>query len=146
MVRFNWFIYLSTVGLLCFEIQPATTQPISEVATAQVSRVKDLPRPATSVQEWLTQDTNATGIVRVTGVQLNPTQSGVEIILEKAGGETLQGSTSIQEDRLIVEVPNAQLQLSEGQFRQDNPVPGIATVEVSAIAANGTVLCYGDRG
>lgn len=138
MVRFNWFIYLSTVGLLCFD-QPAITQPISEVGTAQVSQVKDLPRPATSIQEWLTQATPATGIVRVTGVQLKLTQKGVEIILETAGGEKLQGSTSVQKDRLIVEVPNAQLQLSEAQFRRDNPVPGIAAVEVSEIAANGTV-------
>ncbi|KAM3090123.1 TonB-dependent receptor domain-containing protein [Phormidesmis sp. 146-35] len=128
MVRFKWFIYLITVGLLCVEIRPAN---------AQIPRVKDLPRAATSIQEWLTQASPVAEIVRITRVRLNPTQGGLEIILETADGKLLQGSTSVQNDRLIVEVSKAQLQLFDGQtFRRENPIAGIAAVEVSASTDN----------
>jgi iron complex outermembrane receptor protein len=138
MLKMKWFIYLSTVGVLCFdflcfELQPAHTHPSSEVVTSQIPRVKDLPRPATSVKEWLTQAAS----IRVIGIKVNETPGGLNVILETADGKPLQGTTSTQENSLTVEIPNAQLQLTEGQpFRRENPAPGIAAVEVSQTAVN----------
>lgn len=136
MLKFKGFIYLSTAGLLCLTIPPATAQPLSEVATTQIPRVKDLPRQATNVKEWLTQATPAVSVVRITAVRLNQTQSGLNVVLETAGGEVLQGTTSTQGNRLTVEIPNAQLQLAEGQsFRREKPIPGIIAVELSQSTA-----------
>ncbi len=126
--------FMSLAGVMCLE--PVNAQSSSGVETTQILRVKNLPRSATSIKEWLTQAAPATNIVRVTGVRLNQTQSGLEVILETAGGEPLQGSTSTQENSLIVEIPNAQLQLTDGQFRRENPVPEIAAVDVTALNAN----------
>jgi iron complex outermembrane receptor protein len=137
MVKIKWFIYLSLSGLFCLEFQPVNAQSALEEETTQLKRVKDLPRFATSVQQWLTQVPPIAGIVQITAVKLNPTEDGLQIVLETSGGELLQGTTAIQGNRLITEIPRAQLQLPDGkEFRQDNPATGIAAVEVRAIAAN----------
>jgi iron complex outermembrane receptor protein len=69
-------------------------------------------------------------------------------VLETAGDESLQGKLSRQDNSLIVEVANAQLQLSTGQsFRQDNPSPEIKTVEVVAVDPNAVrVIVTGTNG
>lgn len=68
---------------------------------------------------------------QVTAVQLNPTPSGIEVLLETTGNfdEVL---TSSVENSLITDIPNAQLRLpSGGAFRQDNPTDTITTVTVT---------------
>ena len=137
MLKIKWFIYLSTVGLLCCAIPPANAQSQPEVATAPIPRVNDRPRRVTTVKEWLTQATPAASVIQITGVRLNQTQGGLNVVLETANGEAIQGSASTQQNSLIVEIPNAQLQLPGGQpFRREKPAPGIAAVEVSQTAAN----------
>jgi iron complex outermembrane recepter protein len=79
----------------------------------------------------------AQAIAIITNVQIKPLQPGLELILETTEGKLLQGQISRQDDSLVVEIDHAQLQLASGSsFRQDNPVPGIATVEVISIAPN----------
>jgi iron complex outermembrane recepter protein len=137
MSKAKLFIYLIITKLVCLSIPPAAAQPLSNVAIPQISRVKDLPRPATTVREWFAQESPAPTTAQITGVQLTPTEDGLEIILETARGETLQGSTIEQANSLIVDIPNAQLQLPDGGgFQQVNPADGIAVVTVEAIAAN----------
>jgi iron complex outermembrane receptor protein len=69
----------------------------------------------------------------VTGIKLVPTQSGLAILLETLDRKPLQSSTTVQGNQLIVEIPNAQLQLPEQQaFQQKNPASGIAAIEVIA--------------
>ncbi|MBW4471669.1 MAG: TonB-dependent receptor [Stenomitos rutilans HA7619-LM2] len=137
MVKRKWFIYLSVPGLFYLGFQPVNAQSALEAKTTQIKRVKDFPRPIISVQQWLTQVTPIAGIVQITAVKLNPTQDGLQIVLETSGGEPFQGTTTVQKNRLIAEISRAQLQLSDGkEFRQNNPAPGIAAVRVSAIAAN----------
>jgi iron complex outermembrane receptor protein len=67
--------------------------------------------------------------ITVTGVQLDFTTQGLELILD-----TLTGRTPIVEERmegntLILDLLNAQLENQEG-FRQENPAEGIAAIEV----------------
>lgn len=74
-------------------------------------------------------------VTQVTGVQLKPTPSGLEVILNTADGATPQIFTSRSNQTLILNVSNAQLRLSSGnEFRADKPVEGIA--EVTAINLN----------
>lgn len=135
MLRFNQFCWLQLGVLLSGLAQPAIAQ-VEIVPISQVLRVNDRPRSATTVKEWLTQ-TSLNQVVQVTNVELKPTADGLEIVLMTQAGATLQGTTAIQGNQLITTIPNAQLQLAEGQsFRRDAPVPSIASVVVSAIDAN----------
>lgn len=73
-------------------------------------------------------------VISITGVQLNPTETGLEIALQTAIGEAeqLQISNRTQENTYIAEIPNAQLQLPSGKpFRQENPIKGIREILIA---------------
>jgi iron complex outermembrane recepter protein len=71
-------------------------------------------------------------LVRVTAVKLNRTEQGIEIVLATPSGEQLQPTQRIEGNRLIAEIPNAQLQLPNNKpFRAEKPSPGIAQVLVA---------------
>ncbi len=76
-------------------------------------------------------------VVQVTGVQLNSTQNGIEVILETPAGEQLQVLPRIDGNTYIADIPNTQLRLfSSNTFREDNPVAGITAVTVTNQASN----------
>jgi iron complex outermembrane receptor protein len=89
-------------------------------------------RPATTVKEWIAQIEAAT--VQVTGVTLNRTEVGLDIVLQTAEGKPLQvDATKFRQEgnALIADIPNAVLALPQGQpFVAENPMPDIATVRV----------------
>lgn len=89
-------------------------------------------RPAKTVKEWIAQMEAAT--VQVTGVSLNRTDTGLEIVLNTQDGKPLQVDASkfrTDGNSLIAEIPNAVLALPEGQtFTAENPTADIATVQV----------------
>ncbi|XQQ06910.1 MAG: TonB-dependent siderophore receptor [Leptolyngbya sp. IPPAS B-1204] len=91
--------------------------------------------PATTIDEWLNQIAQ-TAAVTITGIQLEPTDIGVEIILETAAGQPSEPSSSVVGNALIVEIPNAVLALEGDEFQQANPAEGIALVAVTALANN----------
>lgn len=71
-------------------------------------------------------------MVQVTGVQLNSTEAGIEVILETPAGEQLQVLPQTNGNTYIADIPNAQLRLRGGNtFRQDNPIAGITAVTVT---------------
>ncbi|MGF1482042.1 MAG: TonB-dependent receptor plug domain-containing protein [Cyanophyceae cyanobacterium] len=72
--------------------------------------------------------------LQITNVQVNSTVEGIEVVLET--GQALEGLISVEGNDLIIDIPNAQLQLPEGSFRQENPVEGIASVTVTPADAN----------
>ena len=75
--------------------------------------------------------------VQVTRVQLNPTENGIEVILETPAGEQLQVLPRNDGNTYIADIPNTQLRLQgSNTFRQDNPIEGITTVTVTNQAAN----------
>jgi iron complex outermembrane recepter protein len=112
-------------------LTPPTNQPIS---------LDQLPRPATSVQDWLTQVDAAT--VKITGVKLERTPTGLDISLETAAGQRLTIDATkfrAEGNNLIADIPNAALTLPSGQgFVAENPTTDITAVQVSQ-AAPGTV-------
>jgi iron complex outermembrane recepter protein len=70
-------------------------------------------------------------LLKVTGVKLNPTAAGLEIILETESGETIQPVTRTQGNTLSAEIPNAVLALSnESSFAAENPAAGVVRVTV----------------
>jgi iron complex outermembrane receptor protein len=109
----------------------AAQEPLSP--GSPVLRVGDLPQPATTVKEWVAQIEAAT--VPVTGVKLERSATGLDIVLETAEGKPLQvDATKFRREgnNLIAEIPNAVLALPEGQaFTAENPRADIALVQVT---------------
>jgi len=67
----------------------------------------------------------------ITGVQLQQTDRGLELILESSTGKQPETFRTTYGETLIIDLINTQLQLPEGeQISQQNPAPGIASVEV----------------
>jgi iron complex outermembrane receptor protein len=78
-------------------------------------------------------------IVTITGVKANPTDKGVEVILETTLGEQLQLTNRSAGNNFIADIPNAQLRLPSGEaftFRSEKPVEGITEITVTNIDAN----------
>jgi type IV pilus assembly protein PilQ len=73
----------------------------------------------------------------VTGVQVNQTDTGVQVLLQTEDGDRPQVFTIARGNALISDIINTQLQLPEGNgFLQNNPAPGIAAVSVTQLDAN----------
>ena len=76
-------------------------------------------------------------LTQVTDVKLNPIQGGVSVILKTAVGDRPQVFTTKKDKSLVADVINAQLRLPKGEnFRQENPVPGITSIEVKQLNTN----------
>jgi len=76
-------------------------------------------------------------VIQVTGVRLNPTANGLEVILETASRASPQVNTSSDNQTLLIDLSNAQLNLPESrEFRSENPVEGITSVTVTSLSAN----------
>jgi iron complex outermembrane recepter protein len=98
--------------------------------TPDILHLSDLDPPITTVDEWMQQI--AQSIVQVTGVQVNPTETGVEVILETAEGQLVAPTTQTVGNALIADIPNAVLALPEGEeFQAASPAEGIALVSVT---------------
>jgi type IV pilus assembly protein PilQ len=76
-------------------------------------------------------------IAQVTDVQLKQANGGVSVVLKTSSGSRPQVFTTKRGKALVADVINTQLRLPQGNsFRQDNPAPGIASVEVNQLDAN----------
>ncbi|MEH2083920.1 MAG: hypothetical protein V7K89_29315 [Nostoc sp.] len=79
----------SFLFLVTFTFVALMNRPVLAGAQTQIIQLSDLKRPVTTVKEWLAQ-VEETEIVQVTAVKANPTDKGVEIILQTLGGQQLQ--------------------------------------------------------
>lgn len=74
---------------------------------------------------------------KVTGVKLDPTNNGLNVVLETSTTARPQVLTSQQGKTLVADISNAQLNLPEGQdFRQTKPASGIDSVVVTRLDSN----------
>ncbi|HLO85638.1 MAG TPA: AMIN domain-containing protein [Nostocaceae cyanobacterium] len=85
-----------------------------------------------------TNDTTPTNqAVEVTQVQVNQTAQGTEVILVTANSDKLQVSAKKEGNSYIADITNAQLRLSDGgEFKQSQPVKGIAEISVANVDSN----------
>ncbi|AFZ12451.1 TonB-dependent receptor plug [Crinalium epipsammum PCC 9333] len=74
-------------------------------------------------------------VVQVTGIKLNPTANGVNLILETSGDLSSQVSTSSYENTITAEISNSQLNLPQGKFFHQNNL----STEITALTINQTV-------
>jgi type IV pilus assembly protein PilQ len=83
---------------------------------------------------------------QITNVQVTPTSSGVNIVLQTSQGDRPQVFTVSRGRALVADIVNTQLRLPQGSFSQDNPAPGINSVTVSQLDANSVrVTISGDQ-
>ncbi|MCU0527864.1 MAG: TonB-dependent receptor plug domain-containing protein, partial [Elainella sp. Prado103] len=135
--------WLWSVGVMKAALMLIAPVAWAETIAGQAGEVAEqssnLDQPATTVDEWLTQIAQAS-IAEITGIRLNSTDAGIEVILETAGGqlpEPSESSTSVIGNALIIEISNAVLVLPSGEeFQQANPAEGIALVAVTGLADN----------
>jgi iron complex outermembrane recepter protein len=75
----------------------------------------------------------AQGVTRVTGVELNQTDSGLEIIFKTvAGSQKLVPLILPEENKLVIDLLDATL-ATENELREINPAPGIAEINIIKI-------------
>ncbi|MCG8362027.1 MAG: AMIN domain-containing protein [Pseudanabaenales cyanobacterium] len=95
-------------------------------------RLRQFDQSATTDKEWLAQI--ETAIVQITGVRLEETEAGFQIVLITPDGELTAPTTTVSGNALIAEIPNAALALLEGdEFQQFEPAEGIALVQVTGL-------------
>ncbi|MEH2180264.1 TonB-dependent siderophore receptor [Nostoc sp.] len=89
-------------------------------------------------QNFIAQLSQATtDVVPVRDVKVNKTDKGIELILVTPNSEKLSVSGKTEGNSYIVNIPNAQLQLANGEsFQQSKPVAGIALITVANADAN----------
>ncbi|NJP08294.1 MAG: AMIN domain-containing protein [Leptolyngbyaceae cyanobacterium RU_5_1] len=73
---------------------------------------------------------------QVTAVRLNPTAAGVNILLQTKGSDRPQVFSVNRGKSWTADIVNTQLQIPGGTFRQTNPTPGIALIEVVPLDRN----------
>jgi iron complex outermembrane receptor protein len=119
---------------LTVKAQPV--KPIKDIL--RLSEIELPPRSAQKlVQSPAPSSLPTNGVVEITGVKVNPTDKGVEIILETPKGEQLQVLPKSEGNSYIVDIPNTQLRLpTGGTFNSRNPVAGITTISVTNQDAN----------
>ncbi|RUR72968.1 AMIN domain-containing protein [Chlorogloeopsis fritschii PCC 9212] len=76
-------------------------------------------------------------IAQVTNVQLKPVNGGINVVLTTSASSRPQIFTTKRGNSLVADIINSQLRLPKGNnFRQENPAPGITSVEMNQLDTN----------
>ena len=88
-------------------------------------------RLATSLEDWIAQGAESDdGLVYITDIQLNPTETGIDIVLVTEAGGLPVPQTETAGNVLTIEIPNAVLALSgDDELQVFDPVEGIALIQ-----------------
>ena len=134
---------LRSLFISCFFIA-VIIQPTQAKEVTEISRVQELNRSARTVKEWLAQieqqntpdqgGKQGSEVVQVTSVKANPTDKGVEVILQTSIGQQLQVVNRSSGNNFIADIPNAQLRLPNGDaftFRSTKPIAGVSEITVT---------------
>jgi iron complex outermembrane recepter protein len=121
------------VSLALLLVNPPVLAEDHQKPKGKISQLSDIQQPATSIQQWLAQS-----VISVTGVNLQTTDKGTEVILETNQSDQLQLTNQREGNNFIINIPNAQLNLPSGErlFRQQNPTAGISEITVTNLDAN----------
>jgi iron complex outermembrane receptor protein len=113
-----------------------TSRNTSAQHLTNIPQLSNIEQPATTVEEWLTQIAQAS-VIQVIDICLNPTESGIEVILVTPDGQLPIPSPSVVGNALIVDISDTALALPEGEeFQAANPTEGIALIAVTGLPDN----------
>ncbi|MBD2515143.1 TonB-dependent receptor [Nostoc sp. FACHB-973] len=135
--------------LLKFQLGSPLQRSKSDEITKNILQLSEIELPGTSAQMLVQsptptnppnpEQTSGDQVIPITGVKANPTQTGVEVILETPLGEQLQVTNRSTDKNFIADIPNAQLRLPNGDafiFRSEKPVAGITEITATNVDAN----------
>ncbi|MBX9257858.1 TonB-dependent receptor [Desmonostoc muscorum CCALA 125] len=135
--------------LLKFQLGSPLQRSKSDETTKNILQLSEIELPGTSAQMLVQsptptnppnpEQTSGDQVIPITGVKANPTQTGVEVILETPLGEQLQVTNRSTDKNFIADIPNAQLRLPNGDafiFRSEKPVAGITEITATNVDAN----------
>jgi len=114
------------------EVENSLIQPMPDPP-----HLSEVPQPATTVESWMAQIAQAAP-VQITGVQVNMTEAGLNLVLDTAGEPLQPPTTNVIGNALIADIANAALVLPSGEpeFQAANPAEGVALVSVTNLPNN----------
>lgn len=123
--------------LWCLIIKPGLANEVNQ--PTNTSQLKFHVKPSTYAADLLAQDPKPT-MVKITGVKLNSTSTGLEVVLETATGAILKPVSRNEGNTLIADIDNAILALPEqSEFKAENPTAGVNAVTVTQLLDGQTV-------
>ncbi|MDZ7960264.1 MAG: TonB-dependent siderophore receptor [Aulosira sp. DedQUE10] len=133
----NLLTILFVSGSTWVVVMNAAIAEDSQVSSSEIPYINQIEIQRKSSYQ-LVQATNL-GTIPITGVKANPTEKGVEVILETTLGEKLQITNRSTGNNFIADIPNAQLRLPNGDtftFRSEKLLAGITEIKVTNIDAS----------
>ena len=95
----------------------------------------------------LAAEPGVASVTSITGVRVNPTDAGLELVLDTRGSDASNVFTVSQGNTLRADITRAQLNLPDGNgFTQANPAPGIAEISVVPLDANSVRVTINGNG
>ena len=127
---------LGSIGVLNTIAHLVTVPATAETPSTHIPKLRDLPRTATTVEEWLAQETPTSSVVQVTRIQLNLAANGLQLVLQTTG-QLGQPVVTNEGDIWIATISDAQLAIPQGkEFQAENPIAGVARIIVSQVGVN----------
>ncbi|MFQ4144493.1 TonB-dependent siderophore receptor [Chlorogloeopsis sp. ULAP02] len=132
-------------GMLAQPERALASKKQQDKVVTTIQTLSETEFPATSVKDLFSQSptnppvSQESEVVPITGVKANPTDKGVEVILETTQGEKLQVTNRSTDKNFIADISNAQLRLPSGEafaFRSEKPNSEITEITVTNIDAN----------
>jgi iron complex outermembrane receptor protein len=100
----------------------------SQTLTINDQRQLTNDQPATTIADWMAQI--EASLVQITGVRVEETETGLQVILETTDGVLDVPETRSIGNALIADIPNATI---AEEFSQANPIEGIALVSLTSL-------------
>lgn len=138
--------------LLTYPLKAAELKQVADKKEIlRLSEIERISQTADLLVQSPTPETPPTlEVIPITGVKANPTDKGVEIILQTTAAEKLQITNRSEGNNFIADIPSAQLRLLNGDaftFRSPKPITGITEITVTNLDANTVRLTVtGDTG
>ena len=118
---FNWQLLLTCLSLIIAAPVGARELQFIESQPASIHRSRFVAQAATNA-------------VKVTAVTVNPTATGVEVILTTPAGNIVAPAAQVRDNLLYFDLPNVSLALPDrAEFRVEAPASGIANVVVTQV-------------
>ncbi len=120
-------------------------EKIRPTITSQIPQLKEIELPVTSAQILVQTPTPNNSpsaqedVVIITGVKANPTDKGIEVILETKQGDKLQVVNRSVSNNFVADIIGGQLRLTSGEtftFRSEKPLAGITQITVINVDEN----------
>ncbi|AFY49091.1 TonB-dependent siderophore receptor [Nostoc sp. PCC 7524] len=128
MIKLQQLLWMASLSSILVTI-PAIGEEIKSTSTEEKS---DYLNPGNNVKQLLAQS-----LILIPEIRLQPTDKGLDVILETNQSDKLQPVVRSEGNNYIVDISNAQLRLSSGDtFRQEKPTTGITEVIVTNLDAN----------